>query len=110
MTTQESENSYRSINFPEMKILDPSDVQRISEALIQHHKTVVDIILAQSREMQQDIEAMLERESDLTAHAIANAPYRLQELISEKLAVLGYDYDDLIAHSKTIFDSQSLDY
>ena len=104
MTTQESENSYRSINFPEMKILDPSDVQRISEALIQHHKTVVDIILAQSREMQQDIEAMLERESDLTAHAIANAPYRLQELISEKLAVLGYDYDDLIAHNAQILD------
>jgi len=88
---------------PKLKPRDSSDVQRIKTEASQHEARSGDL-LTQTREVRQGVEALLEHESDLTALAIADAPYRLQELINQKIAAYGYDYADLTAHNAQILN------
>lgn len=88
---------------PVLKRRDSSDVQRLKTEASQHEAKSGDL-LTQTRDLRQGIDALLEHESDLTAHAIADAPHRLQELINQKIAAYGYDYADLTAHNAQILD------
>ena len=98
---QISHNS--STDRPKLKRRDPSDVQRLATEASQHEAKSGDL-LSQTRDLRQGIDALLEHESDLTAHAIADAPHRLQELINQKIAAYGYDYADLTARNAQILD------
>ena len=88
---------------PVLKRRDSSDVQRLATEASQHEARSGDL-LTQTRDLRQGIDALLEHESDLTAHAIADAPHRLQELINQKIAAYGYDYADLTAHNAQILN------
>ena len=92
-----------STDRPKLKRRDPSDVQNLKTEASQHEARSGDL-LSQTRELRQGIDALLEHESDLTAHAIADAPHRLQELINQKIAAYGYDYADLTAHNAQILN------
>lgn len=86
---------------PVLKRRDQSDIQKIESEGAQHEARSGDL-LTQTRQLRDGIDALLEHESALTAQAIADAPYRLQELINEKVKDYGYDYQDLKDHNAAL--------
>lgn len=59
-------------------------------------------IITQNRDLQAALETIAQDEATKTAHSIADFPYRLQELINEKVEAYGYDYSDLEAQNQKI--------
>jgi hypothetical protein len=89
------------VDRPVLKRRDQSDIQKIETEGARHEARSGDLI-TQTRDLRAGVEALLEHEAALTAHAIADAPYRLQELINEKIEAYGYDYADLKSHNQSI--------